>query len=53
MKLYGLRFLFILSGEGKKFDIVPTLVNLGSGLALLSVATGRKTALLVNVVCCF
>jgi len=38
-KVYGIRFLVLISGVGKKFNIVPLLVNIGSGLALLSIAT--------------
>jgi len=38
-KLYGSRFVVLISGTGAKFDIIPMMVNLGSGLALLSVAT--------------
>ena len=54
-KVYGVRFLFLLNGQGGKFDIVPLLgllqkkikrkkviffiVNIGSGLALLAIAT--------------
>jgi len=39
IKVNGLRFLVLVSGFGGKFDVVPMFVNLGSGLALLSVAT--------------
>jgi len=38
-KVYGIRFLYLITGKGGKFDIVPLLVNLGSGLALLGIAT--------------
>jgi len=30
---------FLLSGEGRKFSVVPLIINIGSGLALLTVAT--------------
>jgi len=38
MKVYGIRFVFLVSGRGGKFDIVPLVINIGSGLALLGVA---------------
>jgi len=38
-KVYGIRFLYLITGKGGKFDIVPLLLNLGSGLALLGIAT--------------
>ncbi|RDD40737.1 P2X purinoceptor 4 [Trichoplax sp. H2] len=38
-KAYGIRFIFIVFGQAGKFNIVPLLLNLGSGLALLSIAT--------------
>ncbi|XP_065183130.1 P2X purinoceptor 4-like [Sycon ciliatum] len=39
IKAYGILFDIKISGEAGKFSPVPLLVNLGSGLALLSVAT--------------
>jgi len=39
VKLYGSRFVVLISGTGSKFDIIPMMVNFASGLALLSVAT--------------
>eukprot|EP01104_Vermistella_antarctica_P012693 TRINITY_DN3718_c1_g1_i1.p1 TRINITY_DN3718_c1_g1~~TRINITY_DN3718_c1_g1_i1.p1 ORF type:complete len:457 (-),score=94.33 TRINITY_DN3718_c1_g1_i1:109-1395(-) len=38
-KVYGLRIIFLISGQGGKFSLVPLLINVGSGLALLSIAT--------------
>jgi P2X purinoceptor 4 len=38
-KVYGIRFFFLLAGQARKFDIVPLIINIGSGLALLSIAT--------------
>ncbi|XP_068749679.1 P2X purinoceptor 4-like [Montipora capricornis] len=38
-KAYGIRFVVMVYGQGGKFSIVPLLVNLGSGLALLGIAT--------------
>jgi len=47
-KVYGLRFFFLLTGRGGKFNIVPLIVNLGSGIALLAVAT-----LLTDIICLY
>jgi hypothetical protein len=33
-KVYGIRFIFLVTGQAGKFDIVPLLINIGSGLAL-------------------
>ncbi|KAK3750952.1 hypothetical protein RRG08_009211 [Elysia crispata] len=38
-KAYGVRFLVTVQGTAGKFSIVPLLLNVASGLALLSVAT--------------
>ncbi|XP_074635329.1 P2X purinoceptor 4-like [Acropora palmata] len=38
-KAYGIRFVVLVYGQGGKFNIVPLLVNVGSGLALLGIAT--------------
>jgi P2X purinoceptor 4 len=39
MKFYGIRVLILISGTGSKFDIIPMILNIASGLALLSIAT--------------
>ena len=39
IKAYGLTFIVNVHGSAGKFSVVPTLLNLGAGLALLSVAT--------------
>lgn len=39
IKLYGIRFSFVNSGSGGKFDIASLTVTLGAGLALLGVST--------------
>lgn len=36
-KVYGIRMIFLVSGTAGKFDVVPLLINIGSGLALLGV----------------
>ncbi|EDO41363.1 predicted protein [Nematostella vectensis] len=38
-KAYGIRFVVTVTGQGGKFNVVPLFLNLGSGLALLSIAT--------------
>lgn len=38
-KVYGIRILIFNSGKGAKFSIVPLVINLASGIALLSIAT--------------
>lgn len=39
IKAYGIRFDVIVFGKAGKFDIIPTMINIGSGLALLGVTT--------------
>ncbi|XP_077811667.1 P2X purinoceptor 4 isoform X3 [Macaca mulatta] len=39
IKAYGIRFDIIVFGKAGKFDIIPTMINIGSGLALLGMAT--------------
>nr|XP_005989067.1 PREDICTED: P2X purinoceptor 4 [Latimeria chalumnae] len=38
-KAYGIRFDVLVFGKAGKFDIIPTMINIGSGLALLGLAT--------------
>ncbi|KAF8791792.1 P2X purinoceptor 4-like isoform X1 [Argiope bruennichi] len=38
-KAYGIKFIVMTQGRGGKFSIVPLLLNIGSGLGLLAVAT--------------
>uniref|UniRef100_A0A8C5RYM0 Purinergic receptor P2X 4 n=1 Tax=Laticauda laticaudata TaxID=8630 RepID=A0A8C5RYM0_LATLA len=39
IKAYGIRFDIMVFGEAGKFDIIPTMINIGSGFALFSVTT--------------
>lgn len=48
-KVYGIRFVVLISGSGRKFDIKNLATNLGSGLAMLSVAAVIADILLVYV----
>lgn len=38
-KAYGIHFDVMVYGQGGKFSVVPLFVNIGSGLALLGIAT--------------
>nr|CAH0101182.1 unnamed protein product [Daphnia galeata] len=38
-KSYGIRFVIEVRGQGAKFNILPTMLNIASGLALLGVTT--------------
>lgn len=38
-KAYGIRFIIKVSGEAGKFAIVPLLLNIGSGIGLLAIAS--------------
>ncbi|KAL7831643.1 hypothetical protein AOLI_G00291910 [Acnodon oligacanthus] len=35
LKVYGIRFDILVHGKAGKFNIIPTIINLGSGLALM------------------
>uniref|UniRef100_A0A1I8JAE7 ATP receptor n=1 Tax=Macrostomum lignano TaxID=282301 RepID=A0A1I8JAE7_9PLAT len=39
IKAYGLRFIVYVTGRAGRFNIIPLTMNLGSGLALLGLAT--------------
>ncbi|KAJ7309780.1 hypothetical protein JRQ81_007847 [Phrynocephalus forsythii] len=39
IKAYGIRFDIMVFGKAGKFNIIPTMINIGSGLALFGVAT--------------
>jgi len=38
-KFYGIRFVFQIQGTGRKFDIVTTVITVGSGVAFFGVAS--------------
>ena len=38
-KTYGIHLIVNVHGEARKFSLIPLLLNLGAGLALLSVTT--------------
>lgn len=35
MKAYGIRFDVMVNGKAGKFSIIPTIINVGSGVALM------------------
>ncbi|KAI4880573.1 hypothetical protein NFI96_002859 [Prochilodus magdalenae] len=35
LKVYGIRFDILVHGKAGKFNIIPTIINIGSGLALM------------------
>ncbi|NXR36131.1 P2RX4 protein, partial [Zosterops hypoxanthus] len=37
VKAYGIRFDIMVFGKAGKFDVIPTMINIGSGLALFGV----------------
>ncbi|NXS72668.1 P2RX4 protein, partial [Pandion haliaetus] len=37
VKAYGIRFDILVFGKAGKFDVIPTMINIGSGLALFGV----------------
>nr|XP_055055986.1 P2X purinoceptor 5 isoform X1 [Misgurnus anguillicaudatus] len=37
-KVYGIRFDIMVNGKAGKFNIIPTMINIGSGLALMGAA---------------
>ncbi|XP_063313033.1 P2X purinoceptor 6 isoform X2 [Pelobates fuscus] len=39
LKLYGIRFDISVTGEARRFGVIPTAVSLGTGCALLGAAT--------------
>ncbi|XP_074642243.1 P2X purinoceptor 4-like isoform X2 [Tubulanus polymorphus] len=39
VKVFGIRFIVLVQGTAGKFNVIPLLQNVGSGLAILSVAT--------------
>ncbi|KAM8961472.1 P2X purinoceptor 6 [Pelodytes ibericus] len=39
LKLYGIRFHISVTGEARRFGIIPTVISLGTGCAFLAVAT--------------
>ena len=38
-KAYGIRFIIDVRGQAGKFDILPTMLNIGSGFALFGLVS--------------
>ena len=36
--VWGARFIFVVSGSGSKFDLPTCLINIGAGIALLTLS---------------
>ncbi|XP_041096938.1 P2X purinoceptor 1 isoform X2 [Polyodon spathula] len=49
MKVFGIRFDIIVHGTAGKFDIIPTMTTIGSGVGIFGVATVLCDLLLLNV----
>lgn len=48
-KVYGLRFVVLVTGLGRKFDVKELATNLGSGLAMLSIAAVVADIMLIYI----
>uniref|UniRef100_A0A1I8H227 ATP receptor n=1 Tax=Macrostomum lignano TaxID=282301 RepID=A0A1I8H227_9PLAT len=49
VKAYGIQFFISVTGRGGKFDILNFTMNLGSGLALLTLATVLCDIIVLNI----
>lgn len=38
-KAYGIKFVIDVQGQARKFNLIPTMLNIGAGLALMSLTT--------------
>lgn len=48
-KIFGIRFDILVNGEGGKFDIIPTMTTIGSGIGIFGVATVVCDLMLLHV----
>ncbi|XP_077152610.1 P2X purinoceptor 1-like [Ranitomeya variabilis] len=48
-KVFGIRFDILVNGEGGKFDIIPTMTTIGSGIGIFGVATVLCDLMLLHV----
>lgn len=48
-KAYGIRFIISVTGTAGKFNLVPLLLTIGSGLGLLTLATLVADFCLLNI----
>lgn len=49
-KVFGLRFIFVVSGTAGRFSFIPLLVAFGSGLGLLGLATVLADLLVTKII---
>ncbi|XP_029467919.1 P2X purinoceptor 1 isoform X2 [Rhinatrema bivittatum] len=48
-KVFGIRFDIMVNGKGGKFDIIPTMTTIGSGVGIFGVATVICDLLLLHI----
>ncbi|XP_066433028.1 P2X purinoceptor 1 isoform X2 [Eleutherodactylus coqui] len=48
-KVFGIRFDILVNGKGGKFDIIPTMTTIGSGIGIFGVATIVCDLMLLHV----
>ncbi|XP_063809765.1 P2X purinoceptor 1 isoform X2 [Pseudophryne corroboree] len=48
-KVFGIRIDILVNGEGGKFDIIPTMTTIGSGIGIFGVATVVCDLMLLHV----
>lgn len=49
IKAYGLRFIIVVTGKAGKFDFIPLLITVGSGIGLLAIPVIIADFLLLNL----
>ncbi|KAM4795925.1 P2X purinoceptor 1 [Rhinophrynus dorsalis] len=48
-KVFGIRFDILVNGHGGKFDIIPTMTTIGSGIGIFGVATVVCDLMLLHI----
>ncbi|XP_048654367.1 P2X purinoceptor 1 isoform X2 [Marmota marmota marmota] len=48
-KVFGIRFDILVDGKARKFDIIPTMTTIGSGIGIFGVATVLCDLLLLHI----
>ncbi|KAM5180069.1 P2X purinoceptor 1 [Mantella aurantiaca] len=48
-KVFGIRFNILVNGEGGKFNIIPTMTTIGSGIGIFGVATVVCDLMLLHI----
>lgn len=48
-KVFGIRFDILVAGKAGKFDIIPTMTTIGSGIGIFGVATVLCDLLLLHI----